>query len=448
MNNYKYDAMFEFLIIEDNRALATMGKTMIEEKNACKGVIASSRNEVNALISENPGRFSVAIVDLNLPDAPNGEALPDVIAANIPAIVLTGAYGEDMRQQMVNYGVVDYVVKSSGISSYQYVADLVGRIHKNRSTKVLIIDDSQSLSNLLAFQLGIQRLNVLIAHTAAEGLEILSKESDIRLVFLDYNLPDMDGFEVCQKIRAQRGKDEMAIIGISGTESERISSRFLKSGANDFLSKPFGYEELLCRVNQNLEILDQIEIIRDVASRDYLTRLYNRRYFFEQGIPVYEKAIKKARPLSAAMMDIDFFKKVNDMQGHDGGDEALRHIAVILSGMFPDVLVARFGGEEFCILMPFEKEQAHKRLEKFRKKIADSPVKTDKYNFSYTVSIGFTDIPGEDIDNMLAIADMGLYEAKKNGRNQVVYSQRQNDENIKVSSVRQKQRPGNKTAMA
>lgn len=441
-------SVFEFLIIEDNRALASMGKTMIEEKNCCKGVIASSRKQVNELIAENPGRFSIAIVDLNLPDAPNGETLPDVIAANIPAIVLTGAYGEDMRQQMVNYGVVDYVVKSAGISSYQYVADLVGRIHKNRSTKVLIIDDSQSLSGLLAFQLGIQRLNVLTAHTAAEGLDLLNKEPDIRLVFLDYNLPDMDGFEVCQKIRAQRGKDEIAIIGISGTESERVSSRFLKSGANDFLSKPFGYEELLCRVNQNLEILDQIEMIRDAASRDYLTKLYNRRYFFEQGISLYEKSVKKGRPICGAMMDIDFFKKVNDVQGHDGGDEALRHIAGILSEMFPDVLVARFGGEEFCILMPFEKDQAYTRLERFRRKIAESPVKTDKYNFSYTVSIGFTDIPGDDIDNMLAIADMGLYEAKKNGRNQVVYSQQQNNENIQVSSVRQKQRARKETVKA
>jgi len=440
--------MFEFLIIEDNRALANMGKLMIEEKNACKGVIASSRKQVNELISENPGRFSIAIVDLNLPDAPNGETLPDVIAANIPAIVLTGAYGEDMRQEMVNYGVVDYVVKSPGIGSYQYVADLVGRVQKNRSTKVLIIDDSQSLSGLLAFQLGIQRLNVLIAHNAAEGLEIISKEPDIRLVFLDYNLPDMDGFEVCQKIRAVHGKDEMAIIGISGTDGERVASRFLKSGANDFLSKPFGYEELLCRVNQNLDILDQIELIRDAANRDYLTRLYNRRYFFKEGIARYEKAVKKGRPISAAMMDIDFFKKVNDIQGHDGGDEALRHIARFLSEMFPDVLVSRFGGEEFCILMPFEKDQAHKRLEKFRKKIAASPVETEKYNFSYTVSIGFTDIPGEDIDNMLARADMGLYEAKKNGRNQVVYSKYENDENIQVSSVRQKQRPGKTAATA
>ncbi|NNJ91535.1 MAG: diguanylate cyclase [Gammaproteobacteria bacterium] len=432
--------MFEFLIIEDNRALANMGKMMIEEKNACKGVIASSRKQVNELISENPGRFSIAIVDLNLPDAPNGETLPDVIAANIPVIVLTGAYGEDMRQEMASYGVVDYVVKSTGISSYQYVADLVGRIQKNRNTKVLIIDDSQSLSGLLAFQLGIQRLKVLIAHTATEGLEIITKEPDIRLVFLDYNLPDMDGFEVCQKIRAKHGKDEMGIIGISGTDGERVSSRFLKSGANDFLSKPFGYEELLCRVNQNLETLDHIEMIRDAANRDYLTKLYNRRYFFREGTALFQKAVKKGSPVSVAMMDIDFFKKVNDEQGHDGGDEALRHIAKILSDMFPDVLVSRFGGEEFCILMLLDKDQAYKRLEKFRKKIEGTPVKTDKYNFSYTVSTGFTDLPGEDIDNMLARADMGLYEAKENGRNQVVYSEHQNDTGIQASSVRQMQR--------
>ncbi len=434
--------MFEFLLIEDNRALASMGKALIEEQSGCdcKGVIAATRKEVNELIEADPGRFSIAIVDLNLPDAANGEALADVIAHNIPAIVLTGAYGEDMRQQMINFGVVDYVVKSRGVGSYQYVAELVARVEKNRSTKALIIDDSKSLSNLLAFQLGIQRLNVLTASTAEEGLARIEEEGDIRLVFLDYNLPDMDGFEACQAIRAKHGKDEMAIIGISGSEGERVSSRFLKSGANDFLSKPFGYEELLCRVNQNLDILDQIQMIRDAANRDYLTRLYNRRYFFTEGVGRLKKTVKKDSPISVAMMDIDYFKKVNDVQGHDGGDEALKHISALLSEMFGDVLVARFGGEEFCIMMPFDKDRAGSRLEKFRQKVEASPVVTDKYNFSYTVSIGFTDNPGADIDDMLAMADMGLYAAKENGRNQVVYSDRKNNESVKVSSVRQKQR--------
>ena len=432
--------MFEVLIIEDNKALANMGKALIEDQHDCVAVIAGSRAEVNRLIEENKERFCMAVDDLNLPDAPNGEALPDVIAANIPAIVLTGAYGEDMRDKMINYGVVDYVIKTTGIGSYQYVADLVGRIEKNLKTKVLVIDDSKSQANVLAFQLGIQRLQVMIANTAQEGLDIINREPDIRMVFLDYHLPDMDGFEVCQKLRITHGKDQLAILGISGSDNPRIASRFLKSGANDFISKPYGYEELLCRVNQNLDILDQIETIRDAANRDFLTRQYNRRYFFKEGIARYEKARKKNTPLTVAMMDIDYFKKVNDVYGHDGGDEALRHISGILAKMFSDVLVSRFGGEEFCILMPFTREDAAQRLESFRTTIESTPVETEKYNFSYTISIGFTDVLGENIDDMLAISDMGLYEAKENGRNQVVYSNRLNDEGIQVSSVRQKKR--------
>lgn len=434
--------MFEFLIVEDNRALAEMGKVLIEENSSveCNGVIAASRQQVNELLEETPGRFTIAVVDLNLPDAPDGEALPDIIANNIPVIVVTGSYGEDMRKQMINFGVVDYVVKSKGTSSYRYVADLVERIYKNLSTKVLIIDDSQSVAGLLAFQLGIQRLNVLVANTAAEGLEKIKNEPDIRLVFLDYNLPDMDGFEVCQNIRLKHGKDKMAIIGISGTSDARVSSRFLKSGANDFLAKPFGYEELLCRVNQNLDILDQIEIIRDTANRDFLTRLYNRRYFFTEGQPLYQETARKGACICIAMMDIDFFKQVNDIQGHEGGDEALRHISSILLEMFGRELVARFGGEEFCILMLCEKQKAAEQLEQFRLRIENSPVNTENYHFSFTVSIGFTDVTGGNIDNMLAIADMGLYQAKESGRNQVVYSNRPNDKNIKVSSVRQAQR--------
>lgn len=432
-------AMFEFLIIEDNRALGDMGKALIEERYECQGHLVRSRAELNLLLEQYPGRFAIAVVDLNLPDAPDGEVLADVIAANIPAIVFTGSYGEDMREQMLNFGVVDYVVKTAGLYSYEYIADLIGRVQKNRQIAALIIDDSRSFAGVLGFQLGIQRLNVYTAGSAEEGQELLEKHSDIRLVFVDYHLPDKQGFEVCHNIRARYGKDRLALIGMSGSGDKRLVARFLKSGANDYLAKPFEYEELLCRVNQNLDILDQIAIIRETAERDFLTRLHNRRFFFKQGNADYLKARSRQLPMSMVMLDIDLFKSVNDRFGHDGGDEALRHIAGLLREHFPEALLARIGGEEFSILLLQDSKEVGRRLEIFRAAVESSPVNTANFDFSFTVSIGFTDVAGEDIDEMLAIADSGLYRAKQSGRNRVEYCHSLQGENLS-GAVRQRQR--------
>ena len=413
--------MPQVLIVEDNRALATMAKAMIESEWGFDTTLAATRAESEALIAEDAGRFSVALVDLNLPDAPNGEVVPVVQAAGIPVIVLTGAFGEGLRKQMTDFGVVDYVVKDN-MAAYEYACRLVGRIHRNRATKVLVVDDSPTAVAVLKHQLEIQRLKVFTATGGEEALSRFREHPDIQLLFTDCHMPGMDGFELIQRIRAEHGKDRLAIIGLSGSDDGRLSARFLKSGANDFLTKPFVYEELLCRVNQNLEILEQIEAIRDAANRDYLTRLYNRRYFFDDGGRRYRGAKEQGTPLCAAMMDIDFFKKVNDNHGHDGGDVALRHMAELLNDTFPDDLVARFGGEEFCVMIAAPLEESHARLDAFRRRVEETPVDRDGYHFPFTVSIGMTDQLGGDLDAMLNVADANLYGAKEGGRNRVVAS--------------------------
>ncbi len=375
------------------------------------------------MLASDPERFTAAIVDLNLPDAPKGEVIPDVLASNIPVVVLTGAYGEDLRQQMTGFGVVDYVVKD-GIGSYEYACELVSRIDQNRSTQVLIVDDDPDFALTLKYQLEIQRFVVLTASSGEEALEQLQMHPEIRLVFADYRMPGMDGFKLSKKIREHHGKDKLAIIGLSSSDDSRVSSQFLKSGANDFLRKSFAYEELLCRVNQNLELLDMIKKVQDSANRDYLTNLYNRRYFFGKGVTIYQTAKEKHRPLCAAMMDIDYFKKVNDTQGHDGGDAALKHFADLLYQAFPSDLVARFGGEEFCLLIRQDTGIAHQRLEQFRQRVENTPVDREGFHFSFTISIGLTDQLGESIDGMLIVADSALYQAKEGGRNRVIYRDR------------------------
>lgn len=281
--------MPQVLIIEDNRALAAMAKAHIEEKEGFSAVIATSRDGAKTLLDNKSLQFAAAIVDINLPDAPDGEVVPDILDAGIPAIVMTGAFKEELRDQMLKLGVVDYVVKQ-GIHSFRYACNLVERIHRNRSIKVLVVDDSPSATALLTHALEQQKFIVLSAESGEHALGVLEQHPDTRLVITDYNMPGMDGFELCQQIRRNYEKRQIAIIGLSGTNKAGLSNRFLKSGANDFLSKPFSYEELFCRINHNLELIEQFETIQSGINR---IREQNDRLLYEREL--VESVLSKIR---------------------------------------------------------------------------------------------------------------------------------------------------------
>lgn len=411
--------MPKVLVVEDNRSLASMAKAMIEDIPGFEAVVTANGTEARNKAQHDPDGFSVALVDLNLPDAPNGEIVPVLQSLSIPVIVLTGYFGEELRTKMVDLGVVDYVLKKN-ISAYEYVAGLVKRVHLNRSTKVLVVDDSPSVLSMLTRYLNIQCLNVITATNGAEALQRIGEHPDIKLVLTDYNMPVMDGFELILQLRARQHKDQLAIIGLSSSGESRLSAHFLKSGANDFISKPFSYEELLCRVNQNLDYLDQIAEIRESANRDYLTKLYNRRHFFSTGRPLFHQTVFQQKPVGVAMLDIDHFKRINDQYGHDAGDLALRHLAVMLSSEFSDSLVARFGGEEFCLLICGDPDATLRKLDAFRERVSHSPVSQDGHHFSFQVSIGYSCESCDSLDALISAADAKLYLAKQQGRNRVV----------------------------
>ncbi|MBM7421895.1 GGDEF domain-containing response regulator [Spongiibacter marinus] len=407
------------LIVEDNRSLASMARAIIEDIPGFQACVAASGAEAKQLIRDTKTPFTAALVDLNLPDAPNGEVVPVVQSFDIPVVVLTGFFGDELRNRMIELGVVDYVLKKN-ISAYDYASRLVERIHRNRSTQVLVVDDSPSAAAMLKRYLEIQCLNVLVCHNGQEALDCIREQPNIRLVLTDYNMPVLDGFDFIQQVRAKYAKDQLAIIGLSSSNDARLSARFLKSGANDFISKPFGYEELLCRVNQNLEYMDRIDEIRDAANRDYLTKLYNRRYFFSEAQLRHQQAQFQELPLSVAMLDIDHFKHINDSLGHDAGDTALKHLAALLQSAFPDDLIARFGGEEFCILSEQNAEHTFDRLDDFRRKLANNPVKENGYDITLSVSGGLSNGQDDSLDTLIKMADSKLYQAKESGRNRIV----------------------------
>ena len=241
-------------------------------------------------------------------------------------------YEDEMRNQLIKYHVIDYVLKDNKVHS-TYICDLIFRAHKNCNVQVLVVDDSMVSRFVIVLELKLQRFEVLQASNGLEALDILQKNPKIKLVLVDSQMPNMDGYTFIEKARALYSKDALVIIGISSSLDSRIAVKFLKAGANDFIAKPFNYEILLCRVTQNLDMLDAVELAKSLSNTYFLSGLYNRRYFFERGSKVLQ-SLTDAQPLTVMMFDIDHFKKINDFYGHDIGDEIIKNFATLLKNTF------------------------------------------------------------------------------------------------------------------
>jgi diguanylate cyclase (GGDEF)-like protein len=411
--------MSKVLVVEDSRTFSSMLSRRITEEMGHQVVVANSKAKA-AEILDADADFFVALLDLNLPDAPTGEVVDLVLARGIPSIVFTGELNDTLREQFWDKRIVDYILKQN-MDNVQYMLSLVERLHRNPGIKVLVVDDSQTARLVVGKLLGAHCYQVLEAEDGRTALAMLAEHPDVRLVLTDFNMPGMDGSELVRTIRRDHTKDQLAIIGLSGEGQAALSARFIKSGANDFLHKPFQTEEFYTRVTQNIELLEYIAQIKELAEKDYLTKLYNRRYFFSAGPKLMAAQTRRGQGVVVAMLDIDHFKNVNDTFGHDAGDAVLRHMSALLAARFRvSDIVSRFGGEEFCVLATdMNASNACAVFEDLRQAFEASPVSFCGQSIAYTVSIGLCTSPLDGLEAMIKAADQALYASKREGRNRV-----------------------------
>lgn len=408
------------LIVEDQDSLSQLLSTMIKTRWGANVYIANTYKEAEEILQERASDFHVAVCEINLPDSINSEIIDLMKHHNVKSIAIAECYSADLRKIMLKKGVIDYVSKENS-NAYEYVTNLVGRIFKNALTKVLIVEDSATCIAILNHSLSRQQFQVISAYDGCDALQKLKDNPDIKIIVTDYIMPKMDGFELILEVRKLKGKDEIAIIGISSSNDENIIPHFLKNGADDFIRTPFSYDELICRIHQSIENLEHFNEMRKIAHFDYLTKMHNSRYFFVNGEIIYESQKGSNGQLASVIMDIDNFKNVNDKYGHDGGDMILSNIGHMLKKHFENDLVARLGGEEFGILIKdAPKERVRKTLNDFREKVSRTIFELNGETIAITISIGFTFLFDDSIDHMLKHADDNLYKAKENGRNGVV----------------------------
>ncbi len=409
--------MNKILLIEDSMMISRALSANIRKELNVEVDSAYTLADAKARLAESHEYFA-ALVDLTLPDAPDGEALDEVLQWHIPAIVMTASFSEEKRDELLERGLVDYIIKDSK-TSFNYVVSLLRRLYLNQFISVLVVEDSFTGMQFVTRQLRRWLLTVHEAADGAEALAILNKHPEIRMILADYHMPVMNGMELVKALREKKDKEELAIIGISAINEKSLSARFIKYGANDFLTKPFAPEELQCRINHNLETLELLAKLRETTYRDYLTQLFNRRYLFEKAEKQFRAAKSAGHPITMGVMDIDHFKRINDAHGHHAGDTVLRTISALFSEHFPDCITFRLGGEEFGLIMlniPFE--VALTRIEQFRQDLKDTPMDLG-HPVYVTASFGVTDELTDQLDEMLQAADRLLYLAKQQGRDRI-----------------------------
>ncbi|NNG01896.1 MAG: diguanylate cyclase [Desulfobacteraceae bacterium] len=303
-------------------------------------------------------------------------------------------------------------------------------INLDQKINILCVEDSDDDFQLIG--------DILVKHdwitmTRARDLKSswkLIRKNKYDLVFLDYVIKGGTGFDVLSRLNKER--IDTPVVMVTGQGDEMLASKTIQLGAYDYLPKSKVTESAILRVINNtlerarlrMEMKKAQDKIAEMSILDELTQLYNRRYFNEALEREMSKAQRYESQLVLCILDLDHFKKINDVYGHPAGDKALNEIGRLLEKCFrKSDLLCRYGGEEFAVIIPNTRsDKAYTACDRFRKMVARNVFRYRHMEFKLTVSVGLArleDIPAETVDGFIEIADRALYEAKTSGRNRV-----------------------------
>lgn len=303
----------------------------------------------------------------------------------------------------------------------------------NSMYPILIADDDTVIQKILVRILSKSGYEVNIAVNGKDALDKLSKKF-YPIVITDWDMPEMNGLELCKHIRKNEYEGYVYILFLSSNDSKQDIIQGLKAGANEYLSKPINPLELITRISTAKRIINlerslrkKNEEIKYLSIIDPLTKAFNRGYLDERMVIELKRGNRYKHPLSIILCDIDFFKKVNDTYGHQAGDEVLkRFVGLIITSIRSDLdFVVRFGGEEFLIVLPETSiEAAVLVAERIRKTTEEDVVLFDNNEIKFTASFGLTCYESDNViipefEGLISEADANLYKSKETGRNKI-----------------------------
>ncbi len=302
--------------------------------------------------------------------------------------------------------------------------------------KLLIAEDDSTSRVMLAAIVGKWGYEPIAVEDGEAAWTILQAEDPPRLLLLDWEMPVLDGLELCQRIRQQETNDHPYIILLTARNDTTDIVNGLHAGSNDYIAKPFENAELQARLHvgqRMLKLQAELNQVREdlayQANHDVLTGLMNRRAVLQALEKEISRTQRTQETLCIALCDIDYFKQVNDSHGHPAGDAVLQEVARRMTATLrPYDHIGRYGGEEFLIVMNTRSDQMLNTFKRLRCAIAEEPFVIEQMTLSITMSFGISMLlpTSDERDAMLLIAsaDESLYKAKEMGRNCVVFSEK------------------------
>jgi len=294
-------------------------------------------------------------------------------------------------------------------------------LHTNRRPKILIADDQPTNIRVL-YELFRDQCDVFMATSGAQTIQICRAELP-DLILLDVVMDDIDGHEVCRRLKADPLTSAIPIIFVTSQNQEADEVIALGLGAVDFITKPINPVIVRARVRTHLTLKLQGDLLRASALLDGLTGVANRRKFDEDVQTDWRQCLRETAPLSLILIDIDYFKLYNDRYGHQAGDNCLKLVARALSETLrrPYDKLARYGGEEFACLLPKTKlAGASAMAERMQARVSE--LRVEHLGSDVDLSLGVASMvptPSETPELLLKAADQQLYEAKRTGRARV-----------------------------
>ncbi|KAF0216312.1 MAG: response receiver-modulated diguanylate [Geobacteraceae bacterium] len=330
--------------------------------------------------------------------------------------------------------IILHVLKKSGCYTEKLIMNGITRTTKF-AFPVLVVEDNLLMRKILEASLMEAGYEVVSAGNGREALEIYGN-GYYPIIMTDWVMPEMDGLELCRVIRESHSERYTYIILLTSQDSKTEMIQGLEAGADEYLVKPVNPAELTVRLKTARRILDlesslktSLEEIKNLSLKDSLTGIFNRRYLNERLPHEIKRAYRYERPMSLIMLDIDHFKAVNDTYGHQTGDIVLKGCADCITGSIRKEIdwPARFGGEEFVIVLPeTDLPGAMVVAERLRQLVAGRATRTNGTVIRITASLGVASFDPEyqrepvTAEILAGHADKCLYQAKNGGRNRVI----------------------------
>ena len=297
-----------------------------------------------------------------------------------------------------------------------------------RKPRLLVVDDQPTNIQVL-YRVFADDCQVFMATSGEQALHTAREEAP-DVILLDVMMPDMDGYEVCRQLKQDNATRDIPILFVTAHHEAQEEARGLACGAVDFITKPIHPAVVRARVHTHLTLQRQTEVLKRLVFIDALTHAFNRRYFDERLAEAWGRAQRTGRPLGLILIDVDYFKQFNDVNGHQRGDDALRQVAQALKGTIlrPGDVVCRYGGEEFACLLPdTDLDGALQVAQRMKLAVRDLAIGHPASAVAevLTISAGVavrTPTSRGDAAALLALADAQLYRAKAEGRARVCHA--------------------------